>query len=326
MLTLTFKIQTVSASAGSLQINVPNGHVYWNNGDFITTSFSPDVTITANFVTMNCLDDNNNDAGSETFEVAITTDSGGSNVIASAQISNNFRNTGGCDEHRYLFDFGDVTLTGGTTYYLRTKVLAGAEVRAWAGATLYYDGGLPAYDSVGVPVPNGHVYWNDGDFITTSFSLTDLGTAHFVTMACLDDNFEDAGEETFEVAITTDSGGSNVIASAQISNNFRNTGGCDEHMYLFDFGDVTLTGGTTYYLRTKVLAGASDGSNGVRTWGSVRLYYTEPEPEQGVGGVWSPVDKFGLLAPYIGLALTIVVATAATAIYAKRVKRRKKKQ
>ena len=45
-----------------------------------------------------------------------------------------------------------------------------------------------------------------------------------------------------------------------------------------------------------------------------------------VGGIWVPVDKLGLLAPYIGLASTIVVATVATAIYAKRVKRRKKKQ
>lgn len=50
-------------------------------------------------------------------------------------------------------------------------------------------------------------------------------------------------------------------------------------------------------------------------------YYSAP-----VGGVWVPVDKLGLLAPYIGLAATIIVATVATAIYAKRVKRRKEKQ
>jgi len=45
-----------------------------------------------------------------------------------------------------------------------------------------------------------------------------------------------------------------------------------------------------------------------------------------VGGFMVPVDKFALLAPYIGVASTILVATAATAIYAKRVKRKKKKQ
>lgn len=49
-------------------------------------------------------------------------------------------------------------------------------------------------------------------------------------------------------------------------------------------------------------------------------------PSEAVGGIWLPVDKFGLLAPYIGLASTIVVATVATAIYVKRVKRRKEKQ
>jgi len=47
---------------------------------------------------------------------------------------------------------------------------------------------------------------------------------------------------------------------------------------------------------------------------------------EAVGGVWVPVDKFGLLAPYIGLASTILVATVATAIYVKRVKHRKEKQ
>jgi len=49
-------------------------------------------------------------------------------------------------------------------------------------------------------------------------------------------------------------------------------------------------------------------------------------PVYPVGGVVVPVDKFGLLAPYIGLASTILVATVATAIYTKRVKRRKEEQ
>jgi len=42
-----------------------------------------------------------------------------------------------------------------------------------------------------------------------------------------------------------------------------------------------------------------------------------------VGGVWIPINKIGLLTTYIGLASTILLATAATAIY---VKHRKKKQ
>jgi len=45
-----------------------------------------------------------------------------------------------------------------------------------------------------------------------------------------------------------------------------------------------------------------------------------------VGGISIPVDKFGLLAPYLGLASTIVAATVATVVYVKRVKRRKEKQ
>jgi len=53
--------------------------------------------------------------------------------------------------------------------------------------------------------------------------------------------------------------------------------------------------------------------------------YDEPVP---VGGFSVLIDKPkpDLLAPYIGLASTIIVATAATAIYVKRVKHRKEKQ
>lgn len=43
------------------------------------------------------------------------------------------------------------------------------------------------------------------------------------------------------------------------------------------------------------------------------------------GGIAVPVDKLSLLAPYIGLTSTIVVATAATAICIKRVKHGKEK-
>jgi hypothetical protein len=46
----------------------------------------------------------------------------------------------------------------------------------------------------------------------------------------------------------------------------------------------------------------------------------------GVGGIVVPVDKFGLLAPYIGLASTALVAIVATSAYVKHVKRRKEKQ
>jgi len=47
--------------------------------------------------------------------------------------------------------------------------------------------------------------------------------------------------------------------------------------------------------------------------------------EEGVGGFSVPVDKLTLLAPYIGLVSTIVVATAATAVHVKRVKRGREK-
>lgn len=56
------------------------------------------------------------------------------------------------------------------------------------------------------------------------------------------------------------------------------------------------------------------------------FYVCTVDVSDSVGGVWVPADKPGLLAPYIGLASTILVATVATAVYVKRVKRRKEKQ
>jgi hypothetical protein len=50
------------------------------------------------------------------------------------------------------------------------------------------------------------------------------------------------------------------------------------------------------------------------------------DPSEVVGGIILPVDKFGLLAPHIGLASTILVAAVASTTYFKRVKRRKEKQ
>ena len=47
---------------------------------------------------------------------------------------------------------------------------------------------------------------------------------------------------------------------------------------------------------------------------------------EGVGGYVIPVDKFALLAPYIGLTSTILISAVITAVYFKRVKRRKEKQ
>jgi len=258
-----------AVGAGSFSILVPNGTVYPANNNSVRTAFRLGQNYTANFVVLSCLDDNGPDAGTETFEVAITTDAAGNNVIASAQqITNNFSNTGVCDKHMYLFDFGDAALNANTWYYLRTKVIAGAPVRLWGETRLYYDNDMPVGSRIYVNVPNGQVYQNNGSSVTTSFSLSQNSTARYVIMNCLDDNGPDAGSETFEAAITTDAAGNNVIASAQITNNFGNTGVCDKHMYLFDFGDVALNGGVTYYLRTKVIAEAP-----VRAWNGAYLYY-----------------------------------------------------
>jgi len=266
-----------ASGQGSIRVPVPNGTRYQNNGNFITTPFCFGQNYTANFVIIDCLDDRNHpntEPATETFEVAITTDAAGNNVLTRAQLTNDFGCTfGNCDKHMYLFDFCDVALTGGTWYYLRTKVIAGAPVALWGATRLYYDNGLPVGNRINVGVPNGSYYGSNGSSTRTAFSLSQNATARYVMLGCLDDrNHPDTepATETFEVAITTDAAGNNVIGSAQqITRDFGCTfGNCDKRMHLFDIGDVALTGGVTYYLRCKVLAGAP-----VQQWGWSFLYY-----------------------------------------------------
>ena len=255
--------------AGSVQIKVPNGQRYQNNGNTITTAFKVCETVKANYVIMDCLDDSTNDAGTETFEVAITTDSAGTIVLTSVQIARDFGCTpGNCDEHTYLFDFSDVTLTKGVTYYLRTKVIAGAPVRFWGRVSLYFDGGFPHERRANIPIQNGFVYQNNGSIHLAAFKFSREAKGLYLIMDCLDDSTNDAGSETFEVSIL-DGLWLTLKARVQVTANFGCTpGNCDKHRYLFDFGNVTLKKNRLYFLKTKVISGAP-----VRFWGGTKLYY-----------------------------------------------------
>jgi hypothetical protein len=59
----------------------------------------------------------------------------------------------------------------------------------------------------------------------------------------------------------------------------------------------------------------------------IPLYVSYPVGNYtGVGGVIFPIDKLALLAPYIGLTSTVIVAAVATVVYVKRVKHKKERQ
>jgi hypothetical protein len=73
---------------------------------------------------------------------------------------------------------------------------------------------------------------------------------------------------------------------------------------------IITTNGTHYFIYFEFIASTH----------KITIQFGAPA---AVGGILVPVDKFALLAPYIALASTILIATAATTIY---VKRRKKKQ
>jgi len=262
--------------AGSVVIRVPNGQQYPNNGSTAITSFSLNQNCTANFVVIECLDDRNNpnsEPATETFEVAITSDAAGNNVLgggtAVRQVTADFGCTfGNIDKRRYLFDIADVALTANTTYYLRTKAIAGAPIALWGYVNLYFDGGMPVGRNINVPLTNGQTYQNNGNSVVTPFKLTEAVTARYVMLDCLDDSFSPNTEpatETFEVSITSDAAGNTVIGSAkQITCDFGCVfGNIDRRRHIFDTGDVVLAANTTYYMKTQAIAGAP-----IRFWGA----------------------------------------------------------
>lgn len=98
--------------------------------------------------------------------------------------------------------------------------------------------------------------------------------------------------------------------------------------YIYEYGSsvtVTATAYPSYTFKQWILDGATVYNNPIivtmNSDRTLRAVFESP-----VGGIWVPVNKFALLAPYIGLASTIIVAIVVTVIYAKRFERRKEKQ
>ncbi len=58
-------------------------------------------------------------------------------------------------------------------------------------------------------------------------------------------------------------------------------------------------------------------------WVHLKVYHEDPSTEESVGGVWVPIDRFALLAPYAGVASTILVGTVVAIILIKRVRSQK---
>lgn len=86
---------------------------------------------------------------------------------------------------------------------------------------------------------------------------------------------------------------------------------------------VTLEKTTTDTYTGYITAGQILATEAIISEGEMTSEQPVPLP---VGGIYIPVDKLALLAPYIALTSIILVAIAATAIYFKHAKRRKKKQ
>jgi len=110
---------------------------------------------------------------------------------------------------------------------------------------------------------------------------------------------------------------------------------------------VERPSGTKDYVESVWVPATIDQGGGLSGWGYPALFQSGSTLDKGrytvyvvwdlgtltiyfwvsdVGGVVVSIDEVGLLAPYIGLVSTIIIATVVTVVYGKRVWRRRERQ
>ena len=179
---------------------------------------------------------------------------------------------------------------------------------------------VPVNDSHGTPF----CYWFNKDTnetVTTNITMTVSSGGTYVAFYELP-----IGPTYYTLTISASSGGTTSPAPGT---------------YSYQEGtivSVTAIPNTNYAFDYWELDGAYAGTENPITITmdsdhTLKAYFTyspppppPPPPPPGVGGYIIPVDKFALLAPYIGLTSIILISAVITAVYFKRVKRRKEKQ
>ena len=190
------------------------------------------------------------------------------------------------------------------------------------------------------PAPGTYTYTNGTSFIVSAFPEADYVFDHWeldgnnissseTIILTLDADhtlkayFTYSPPPAYDVTIRAHCNTEGVDVAVSITMDSNPTGYTTPHTF------TGLTGTHTFTVPDTDLAGHSfkQWSTGetsttitVTEGGTYTAYYEAPP--LGVGGYVIPVDKFALLAPYIGLASTILIATVATIIYIKRFKKR----
>lgn len=217
------------------------------------------------------------------------------------------------------------SVTGIQVGYLRTK----------AGGLVIYDGNDNWFTDSGTPQPNAYdktVFDNilDQPFnpdslpcafpiigvkLTPQSATNPVGTSHTVTANLTQSNGNPATGVTVSFSVcgpNTGKTGTGTTDSRGLATfTYTDTGGAGTDNIVATFTDSSQA------VHTSNTANKTWGSGGIVCSGS---------GGGSVGGVLLPVDKLGLLAPFIGLASVIAASVTVTAIYVRRAKHRKEDQ
>ncbi|NIV37015.1 MAG: hypothetical protein GWN58_48560, partial [Anaerolineae bacterium] len=126
------------------------------------------------------------------------------------------------------------------------------------GATLYYRTADGEAGKVQVPIPSTHIYAQDGQWLTTPFTVPGDVIATEVVMNNLT-GLDGPSDGSFEVRITSDNPDDGIMSEAAISATFGGDGG---QRHAIELPEVELGPERTYYLQTQALQGAPLVSRG----------------------------------------------------------------
>ncbi len=163
----TLYYHTSDGQSGKLQLPLPAEHRYQENGEWLSTPFTPPHDLIADQVVMNNL--TGADGPSQgAFEVRITAVEEDQAPIADAVLEATFGGDGG---RRHLLDLPDVLLKGGQTYLFQSRPLRGAPLisQGSAIANEHFDDPLP-FDM------DGRIAFGSGPYRGLQLTLYDEDT------------------------------------------------------------------------------------------------------------------------------------------------------
>ncbi|MFQ5594186.1 MAG: DUF2298 domain-containing protein, partial [Anaerolineae bacterium] len=272
--TVHFEAADSTMSETQVPLYLPNS-VYAANGFIVQpggipyrASFAAVADGSLGTVTLNQIQDLENDSDPETIAVSLADGPTGRRVLATRQIVIHAEQNAG----PLIVDFAGLPVQADRRYYVFTHALEGGAIKVVGretGTVAYQTDHGPKTQSLRLSYVletdrTGVVFEHNGSENVSSFKLSQAGTVRSITMNYLIDPLGDPEPETVQAAIAADPGGQQTLAQAQVTAHMEQTDHPRGEAYTFELPATPLEADREYFLITRALDGAP-----VQAWSTV---------------------------------------------------------